>query len=54
MRYRTYADPLFPGTWKVEPVGYTGRGIVYLFPTEDEARAWERRKNKQYLESRRK
>lgn len=31
MRYRALEDPLFPGTWRAEPVGYMGRGIIYLF-----------------------
>jgi hypothetical protein len=50
-KYRVLPDKLFPGTWRVEPVDYTGRGIVYLFPNEEEARDWEKRKNKQYLDS---
>jgi len=31
MRYRALEDPFFLGTYKAEPVSYTGRGIVYLF-----------------------
>ena len=53
-RYRAFEDPLFPDSWRVEPDPYTGRGIVYLFATEAEAKACEKRKNKQYLESKRK
>jgi hypothetical protein len=30
-RYRALEDPLFRDTWKAEPAGYTGRGIIYLF-----------------------
>lgn len=47
-RYRALKDPCFPGTWRVEPVVYEGRGIVYLFRSEEEARAWAKKKNAEF------
>jgi hypothetical protein len=47
-RYHALEDCLFPGTWKVEPVDYVGRGIVYLFKTEAEARDWAKHKNQKF------
>lgn len=32
--YRACKDEQFPGSWRVEPVSYTGVGIVYLFHGE--------------------
>lgn len=51
MKYRTFEDPLFPGVWRVEPVDYTGRGIVYLFHDVLDAHTCVRRKNKEYADS---
>lgn len=31
IRYCAIEDQLFPGTWRAEPISYTGRGFVYLF-----------------------
>jgi hypothetical protein len=53
MKYHALEDPLFPGTWRAEPLDYAGRGIVYLFRSEAEAWACAKRKTKQFLESRR-
>lgn len=50
-RYRAFEDPLFRGTWRVEPINYAGRGFVYLFngsTARQEATAWEKEKNRQY------
>lgn len=43
--YLTCKDPHFAHSWRSEPRNYTGRGFVYLFHTEAEARAWTKRKN---------
>jgi hypothetical protein len=48
VRYHACEDPLFPGEWRVEPVKYAGRGVVYLFRGDDarfEALAWAKHKN---------
>jgi hypothetical protein len=48
MRYCAIEDPLFPGTWRAEPIKYTGRGFVYLFLGESarsDAMAFAKSKN---------
>lgn len=49
VRYCAVEDKHFPGTWRVEPVDYRGRGVVYLFHGEMakyEAAAFAKSKNR--------
>jgi hypothetical protein len=51
-RVRKDEDQAFTPCWRSEPVNYTGRGIVYLFHSEDDAVAWTNQKNAEALKSR--
>jgi len=42
-------DQGFEPSWRVEPVNYTGRGIVYLFDCESDAEAFVKQKNEEML-----
>jgi hypothetical protein len=47
VQYRACREVGFSPKWRVEPVNYVGRGVVYIFDTEAEAIEKANAKNKE-------